>query len=155
MGKIIKAGIVAMVCLLVLQVGALPMSFSEAVVLQVEVLRAPYSVWDYEIHEFDCSNMAALLCDDLQSKGYNASIASGSHPNREYGHAWVRVDGKPIDAKIKLVLLGAKPIFDYRYPVQDQGIYNSADEKKKSIRNETLAEKEYGYEQYLSQRARS
>ena len=148
MKKRYKVGIfVVAFALLVLQIGALPMTLPQAARLQKDVLLAPYSVWDYEIHKFDCSNMAALLHDNLQTKGWNVSIAEGDHPDRIYGHAWVEINGKPIDAKMKLVCLGAKPIFNHRYPRRSR--YNSVEEMKDTYLNKTLAENEYGYEKYL------
>lgn len=42
--------------------------------LQNDIDQAPYSIEDYVLEEFDCSNMTNLLDDWLEQKGYDTKI---------------------------------------------------------------------------------
>lgn len=59
--------------------------------LKEDVAAAPYNISDYEMDRFDCSNMAALLHDWLELKGYDVKVFVGM--GNIYGHIWLLVGG--------------------------------------------------------------
>lgn len=115
MGKIKKLVIAGLIILELLQVLALPMTLPEAVRLQKDVLSAPYSIWDYKEDEFDCSNMALLLADWLELRGWDMDIIVGDGPNATAGHVWIeeKETGKYIETTKKTVFLPKSIYFFY------------------------------------------
>lgn len=148
MRKLIKIGIFVGVVLIIAQITVLPLTLPEAVKLQIDVWQAPYSIRDYEEDEFDCSNMAALLTDNLDQKGWNATIRAGY--GKKYGHAWVEVNGKCVESTAKLLWFSS--IHDLTYPKEQEKFDNSS----QSYQNDCLkygadfAEEEWDYQKYLN-----
>ena len=144
MRKIAKIGIFVGMVLVILQIGALPLTLPEAVKLEKDVQEAPYCITDYEKGEFDCSNMAALLSDYLEFKGWNTTIVRA--PDR---HAWIKVNDKLVEPTSKRIFF-AGLTYNFRYP--DTIKYNDSREVRQhcsEIWNCSIAEREYGYQEYL------
>lgn len=55
-----------------------------------DVKEAPYSITDYKLHRFDCSNMAAVMEDHLTERGYEAKILVLTR-QAGFGHSMVSV----------------------------------------------------------------
>ena len=151
MRKLIKKiGIFVGIVLIIAQIGALPLSLPEAIHLQIDVWKAPYSTWDYEKNEFDCSNMAALLEDWLELQKWNTTIVRA--PGK---HAWIEVSGKKYVESISKNVFFAGFTYNQKYATQER--YNNSNEIYQYLSERygpAFAEKNYGYQPYLLEHQR-
>lgn len=59
--------------------------------LQQHVKSVPYNTSDYELGEFDCTNMAAMTHDYLERLGYDVKVVKGVNGGYRDNHAWLLV----------------------------------------------------------------
>ena len=64
----------------------------------LEDLNRRFPAWreNYEVEEFDCSEMSALVNQYFKCAGMKSKMEIGN--SKEFGHAWVVVDSKYIEA---------------------------------------------------------
>ena len=150
MRKIIKIGIFVGIVLIIAQITAIPLTLPEAARLQIDVWKAPYSTWDYEESKFDCSNMAALLTDDLDQKGWNATIRVGY--GKKHGHAWINVNGKCVEPTSKLLWFDS--IHNLEFPKGQERFDNSSEAYQSDCLKygADFAERNWDYQKYLMNR---
>lgn len=62
--------------------------------LERDIEEAPYQTWEYKRDSFDCSNMAGVMVEHLDSRGWNAEIIVGDSKTSPSGciHAFIIVN---------------------------------------------------------------
>lgn len=62
-------------------------------------IKAAYPDWgaSYKVHEFDCSEMSAFVCDYLEACGLEPTLRSGYSKELGYSHAWVECQGHVVE----------------------------------------------------------
>ena len=80
------------------RIDSTPAILSEKQKLQLDIDNAPYNTSEYKENVFDCSNMAALLHDWLETQTqtkWNVEVWFGCEsPSCREGHEWLEVIGK-------------------------------------------------------------
>jgi len=91
-----------------------PAILSEKQILQLDIDNAPYNISEYQEGIFDCSNMAALLHDWLETQTqtkWNVEVWYGCEsPSCREGHEWLEVIGNESNFTIEVT---SKRIEDY------------------------------------------
>ncbi len=91
-----------------------PAILSEKQILQLDIDNAPYKISEYQENIFDCSNMAALLHDWLETQTqtkWNVEVWYGCEsPSCREGHEWLEVIGNESNFTIEVT---SKTIEDY------------------------------------------
>lgn len=86
----------------------------EKQILQLDIDKAPYNISEYQENIFDCSNMAALLHDWLETQTqtkWNVEVWYGCEsPSCREGHEWLEVIGNESNFTIEVT---SKTIEDY------------------------------------------
>ncbi len=83
-----------------------PATLSEKQKLQSDIDNAPYNTSEYQENIFDCSNMAALLHDWLETQTqtkWNVEVWFGCEsPSCREGHEWLEVIGKESNYSVEV-----------------------------------------------------
>ena len=62
--------------------------------LDREIKACPYSIKEYTVNIFDCSNMSHMLGDYLSRRGHSVKYVTGFDIEKGTGHMWLLVDGQ-------------------------------------------------------------
>lgn len=96
------------------KIDPIPAILSEKQILQLDIDKAPYNISEYQENIFDCSNMAALLHDWLETQTqtkWNVEVWYGCEsPSCREGHEWLEVIGNESNFTIEVT---SKTIEDY------------------------------------------
>ncbi len=96
------------------KIDSTPAILSERQKLQLDIDIAPYNTSEYQENIFDCSNMAALLHDWLETQTqtkWNVEVWYGCEsPSCREGHEWLEVIGKESNYTVEVT---SKMIVDY------------------------------------------
>ncbi|HMB46443.1 MAG TPA: hypothetical protein VKL21_11550 [Candidatus Methanoperedens sp.] len=96
------------------KIDSTPSILSEKQILQLDIDNAPYNISEYQENIFDCSNMAALLHDWLETQTqtkWNVEVWYGCEsPSCREGHEWLEVIGNVSNFTIEVT---SKTIEDY------------------------------------------
>lgn len=91
-----------------------PALLSEKQKLQLDIDNAPYNISEYQENIFDCSNMAALLHDWLETQTqtkWNVEVWYGCEsPSCREGHEWLEVIGNESNITVEVT---SKTIVNY------------------------------------------
>ena len=79
--------------------------------LRMDITNAPYSPEEYILGQFDCSNMASLMDNYLEGKGYDSKIMVVQESNGP--HAYVIIDNETIAEPVTKKILKGKTPQDY------------------------------------------
>ena len=97
-----------------IKIDSTPAIFSEKQTVQLDIDNAPYNTNEYKENIFDCSNMAALLHDWLETQTqtkWNVEVWYGCEsPSCREGHEWLEVIGKESNYTVEVT---AKIIVDH------------------------------------------
>lgn len=95
------------------KIDSTPAILSEKQTLKLDIDNAPYNTSEYQEKIFDCSNMAALLHDWLETQTqtkWNVEVWYGCEsPSCREGHEWLEVIGKESNYTVEVT---AKMIVD-------------------------------------------
>ncbi|GAH24994.1 unnamed protein product [marine sediment metagenome] len=79
--------------------------------LKMDIENVSYNTYEYKEDVFDCSNMAGLMVDELDAKGYDAQIVAVRSRidekcgiDKRSGHAFVIVDMEVIIEPVHLLI---------------------------------------------------
>ncbi len=96
------------------KIDSTPAILSEKQTLKLDIDNAPYNTSEYKENIFDCSNMAALLHDWLETQTqtkWNVEVWYGCEsPSCREGHEWLEVIGKESNYTVEVT---AKIIVDH------------------------------------------
>jgi len=96
------------------KIDSTPAILSEKQTLKLDIDNAPYNTSEYKENIFDCSNMAALLHDWLETQTqtkWNVEVWYGCEsPSCREGHEWLEVIGKESNYTVEVT---AKMIVDH------------------------------------------
>lgn len=96
------------------KIDSTPAILSEKQKLQLDIDNAPYNTSEFKENIFDCSNMAALLHDWLETQTqtkWNVEVWFGCEsPSCREGHEWLEVIGKESNYTVEVTL---KKIVDH------------------------------------------
>lgn len=96
------------------KIDSTPSILPEKQILQLDIDKAPYNISEYQENIFDCSNMAALLHDWLETQTqtkWNVEVWYGCEsPSCREGHEWLEVIGNGSNFTIEVT---SKTIEDY------------------------------------------